>query len=101
MHGEVMIPNRIVNPEEAFEKVLDAKIVQALETRPETAIPTGFAVRVASQVPARGPRASRAVALHATYYGQRTVVASLVVLAVMLVVLLVNHVGQTAIGLAV
>jgi len=35
------------------DRMLDALIVQALEAQPQTAIPTDFAARIASQLPAR------------------------------------------------
>lgn len=105
MHSEAMNSNEAVNPNEAIERALDMKIVQALETRPEVAVPSGFAARVASRVPARGPAhgyaARRTITLHPTHYGQWAMAASLVVLAVTLVALLVNGFGDTPIGLAV
>lgn len=104
MYGEDMNPNEAINPEEALQKALDAKldakIVQALETQPEVAIPAGFAARVASQVPARRPAARRTVLLRPTHYGLKAMAASLIALAVMLVALLANHFGHTAIGQA-
>lgn len=102
MHGEYMNPNESLNPEEAQQKaldaMLDAKIVQALETQPEIAIPAGFAARISSQVPARRPTARRAIILRRTHYGLKVMAASLIALAVMLIALLANHFGHTATG---
>lgn len=99
MHGETMSPTEAVNPEEALEKALDAKLVQALEARSEVIIPAGFAARVTAQVPARRSAVRRAVLLRSTDYGLKTMVVSLVVLAVILIALLANHFGHTAIGM--
>lgn len=101
MHGEAMNPNEAISPQEALEKALDAKLVQALEARPEIMIPAGFAARVASKVPARRPAMRRAVLLRPTRYGLKTMAASLVALVVILIALLANHFGHTAIGLTV
>ncbi len=104
MHGKAMNPNEHVHSEDVLERAeeaLDAKIVQALEARPEVLIPAGFAARVASQVRAPRPAVRRAVLLRPTYYGLKTMAASLVALAVMLIALLTNHTGHTAIGMTV
>ncbi|GGA75431.1 hypothetical protein GCM10011507_28490 [Edaphobacter acidisoli] len=99
MHGEpVNNPNEAINLEEALLQALDTKIVQALEMQPEVAIPANFAARVASQVPVRRSAIRRAVLLRPTHYGLKAMVASLVALAVILVALLANHFGHTAIG---
>lgn len=99
MHGET------TNSMETTERALDLKMVQALEARPEVAVPVGFAARVAGQLPARnhvrGLVARRAVTLHPTHYGQWAMVASLAVLALTLAGLLASRFGGTTAGLVV
>ena len=92
--GEAISQSDALNPEEAFQKELDARLVRALEARPETAIPTSFAARVASQMPARRP-----VLLRPTHYGQRAMVLCLVVLAVVVLGLALHNIGHTTMGL--
>lgn len=85
-----------MSPEERFQKELDARLVQALERRPEAVMPAGFAPRVASQMPRRRP-----VLLRRTYYGRLMAVASVVVLPVLLLVLAATHFVHTAAGQAI
>lgn len=104
MHGEAMNSNEAINPNEAIERALDLKIVQALETRPTVAIPSGFAALVASRLPARrsaqGFASRSAMTLRPTHYGQWVMVASLVALVATLMALLASHFGNTPAGLA-
>ena len=98
MRGEPVNPNETINTEEGLHRALDAKIVQTLEMQPNVAIPDGFAARMASQVPARRPAARRAVLLRRTHYGLKAMAASLIALAIMLIALVANHFGHTAVG---
>lgn len=91
-----MNQSKAMGSEEAFQKKLDARLVQVLETRPETVIPADFAARVASQMPTRRP-----VLLRSTHYGQRAMVLCLAVLAVVVLGLALRNIGHTAIGMTV
>lgn len=98
------MPDKSVNPqttvqpedsEAAFRKALDARLVRALETRPEITVPAEFAARVASRMPSRRP-----ALLRRTHYGQWVMVLSLVVLAAALAAMVAGNFGRTPIGLA-
>jgi len=67
---------------EHLDQNLDQRILRALETVPQPHIPTGFAARVASQLPARPT-----VSPTPTHYGQRAMLIAMVVTLVALLVL--------------
>ena len=105
MRDESMNPDEAMHPEEAFQKALDEQLTRALEARPEAAVPEGFAMRVASRVPARQsvrlrPGRLRPV-LPPTHYGLTAMVLCLVVLAAAILGLAVHDIGRTTIGLTV
>jgi hypothetical protein len=86
-----------LNPEDLSQSAidhLDQRIVRALEAAPEPQIPTDFAARVASRLPARRP-----VSLTPTHYGQNTMLAGIVVTLAVLVVLALHSTGHAAFGL--
>lgn len=106
MSGEAMNPNipsasEAIDPEDRFLKELDERIVEALERKPETAIPADFAARVTSQVPARRPVRLRPVLSRPTHYGHLAMVVSLVVLAVAFAVMAFSNFGRTTTGQAI
>jgi hypothetical protein len=73
---------------------LDKRIVRALETVPNPRIPTDFAARVASQLPA-----SRPVSLTATHYGQNAMLLGIVATLAALLVLALHTTGHATFGL--
>jgi hypothetical protein len=91
MHNDPLDPDGLL--QSAMEQ-LDQRVVQALETAPEPKIPTDFAARVASQLPARRP-----VSLTPTYYGQSAMVIGVVVTLAALVVLALHSTGHATFGL--
>jgi hypothetical protein len=95
MHDESINPGNLSQSaaEHATER-LDKRIIQALETAPESQIPADFAARVASQLPARRP-----VSLTPTNYGKNAMLVSLAVTLVALLVLALHSPGHAAFGL--
>jgi hypothetical protein len=85
-----------MNDAEDRASALEMRVVRALETRPEVSLPTDFAVRVASRVPAR-----REVAVPPARYGMIAVQVAMAVLVVALVVLGVRSTGHGTVGMAV
>jgi hypothetical protein len=73
---------------------MDARIVGALEAKPEVTIPEGFAARVASQLP------SRKLVVTPARYGLLAMRIAVAVLAVAMVVVAMHGVGRTALGVA-
>ena len=73
-----------MNEESIDARVLDARIVRALEKSPDAAtfIPENFAARMAGRV-----RARRAISLKPTHYGRNAMLFSMVALLVVLLVL--------------
>ena len=82
MHDEPLNPRNLSQSATEHVDYLDQRIVRALETTPEPQIPADFAARVASQLPARRP-----VALTPTHYGQKAVLAGIVVTLAALLIL--------------
>jgi hypothetical protein len=91
MHDE---PLNHDNLSQSAIEALDQRIVRALETGPEPQIPADFAARVASQLPARRP-----VSLTPTHYGQKAMLAGIVVLLAALVALARHSTGHATFGL--
>jgi hypothetical protein len=82
MHDEPLTPGNLSHSAMEHVDYLDQRIVRALETSPEPQIPADFAARVASQLPARRP-----VSLTPTHYGQKAVLAGIVVTLAALLIL--------------
>jgi hypothetical protein len=78
MHDEWMSDE--LEAKAAMEAALDARLVRALEARPEVVIREDFAARGASQV---APR--KAVALTPRHYGRNMIFVCVVVLAIAMV----------------
>jgi hypothetical protein len=89
-----------LNPEDLSQSAmehateyLNQRIIRALETAPQAQIPTDFAARVASQLPA-----SRPVSLTPTYYGRYAMLIGTVgILAALLILAL--HSSHPTFGL--
>jgi hypothetical protein len=91
-----MEERRMSDGTEAMDaRLMDAKIVGALEAKPEVRIPAGFAARVAGQLPSR-----RVAAVTPLRYGLLAMRIAMAVLAVAMVVLAAHAVGRTALGVA-
>lgn len=73
---------------------LNERLTRALEAVPAPRIPSDFAARVASQMPARRP-----VSLTPTRYGQTMMLISAVVLLAVILALAADRGAQTAVGL--
>ncbi len=91
MRDERMKP---LNTDDALLAELDERLMRALEARPEVHIPTDFASRVASQLPA-----TKAVSLTPTHYGRNAMLISMVVLAVALLALALHSADHSTLGL--
>jgi hypothetical protein len=78
MHDEWMSDE--LEAKAAMEAALDARLVQALEARPEIVIGEDFAARVASQVTPR-----KAIALTPRHYGRNMIFVCVVTLAIAMV----------------
>jgi hypothetical protein len=97
MRGEEMSPEEMETlAREMEERAFDERVVAALERAPDlsSAIPVDFAERVAAKVPVRHP-----VAVRATQYGRKAMWCSLAVLFVMLVVVAVQGMERSTIGI--
>jgi hypothetical protein len=97
MRGEEMSPEEMETlAREMEERAFDERVVAALERAPDmsSAIPADFAERVAAKVPVRRP-----VAVRATQYGRKAMWCSLAVLFVMLVVVAVQGMERSTIGI--
>ena len=79
---------------EQVDQHLDQRIIRALETAPEPAIPADFAARVANQLPAQRP-----VSLTPTHYGQNAMLLAIVATFAALLVLALPVRGHAAFGL--
>ena len=90
MHDEPIRPD---NSSQSAMEDLDQRIVRALETAPELQVPGDFAVRVATQLPARRP-----VSLTPTHYGKNAMLAGIAVTFAALVVLALHSTGDAAFG---
>jgi hypothetical protein len=88
MHSEPLDQNDL-SP--TAEKLLDQRIVRALEAAPQPRIPADFAARVASQLPA-----SRPVSLTQTHYGNKAVLIVMLVTLVALITLALRSAGGAA-----
>lgn len=84
-----------MNPQEALSAEMDARLVQALETRPELSVPADFAARIASQLPEQRP-----VLLTPRYYGRNAMVISMVVLVAALLALALHSAGNSPLWIA-
>ena len=73
---------------------LDQRLIHALEIAPEPRVPTDFAARVASLLPARRP-----VSLTPNYYGRYAMIASMVILLAALLLLAPHTTDRSAFGL--
>jgi hypothetical protein len=83
-----MHPEPLINPEDhtriardTADRALDARIVRALEEFPRVQIPTDFAARVASRIPAHTARL-RSARIQSRRFGYTIAAACLIVLAV-------------------
>jgi hypothetical protein len=68
---------------------LDQRLIRALETVPEPKVPTNFAARVASQLPAGRP-----VSLTPTHYGHNAMLLSMVAALTALIALAPHATGH-------
>jgi hypothetical protein len=91
MHNDPLNPEGL-SPTAAEN--LDLRITRALETVPEPQIPSDFAARVASRLPARRP-----VSLTPTHYGQNAMVIGILVTLAALIVLALHTAGHASFGL--
>jgi hypothetical protein len=91
MHNDPLNPEGL-SPTAAEN--LDLRITRALETVPEPHIPSDFAARVASRLPARRP-----VSLTPTHYGQNAMVIGILVTLAALIVLALHTAGHASFGL--
>jgi hypothetical protein len=91
MHDEPLRPD---NSSQSAVEDLDQRIVRALETAPEVQVPSGFAARVASQLPARRP-----VSLTPTHYGRNAMLAGIAATLAALVFLALHSTGPATFGL--
>ena len=73
---------------------LDQQIVRALETQPQVAVPTDFASRVASRLPAKRP-----VSVTSTYYGQGAMLIGILLTLAALLVMSLYPTGPARFGL--
>jgi hypothetical protein len=79
----------------AADDELDRRVLRALETAPSVEIPTDFAARVASRLPARRP-----ISLTPTHYGQGAVFLGMILALVMLIALTLHNGRHATFGLA-
>jgi hypothetical protein len=89
--------NDPLNPEDLSPTAaenLDLRITRALEAAPEPHIPSDFAARVASRLPARRP-----VSLTPTHYGQNAMVIGILVTLAALILLALHTAGHASFGL--
>jgi hypothetical protein len=91
MHDETLNPDNLSQSE---TEQLDQRIVRAVETAPQPQIPTDFAARVASRLPARRP-----VSLTPTHYGQNALLIGTALTLVALLILALHSTGHAAFGL--
>jgi hypothetical protein len=73
---------------------LDQRLIHALEIAPEPRVPSDFAARVASLLPARRP-----VSITPTHYGYYAMVASMVILLAALLLLAPHGTDRSVFGL--
>jgi hypothetical protein len=84
MHNEGMNRQQVRNAAlyAEIDGEIDARLVRALETRPEMSIPADFAARITRQLPERPP-----VLLTPRYYGRNAMVICMVILVAALLAL--------------
>jgi ABC-type transport system involved in cytochrome c biogenesis permease subunit len=80
----------------AVDDELDRRVLRALETAPSVEIPTDFAARVASRLPAR----RRPVSLTPTHYGRTAVFLGMILTLVVLIALTLHNGRHATFGLA-
>jgi hypothetical protein len=82
-----------IDPPDRLAK-LDQRLIHALEIAPQPQVPSDFAARVASQLPARRP-----VSVTPTHYGHYAMLGSMVLLLVALLFLAPQPTNGSAFGL--
>jgi hypothetical protein len=76
-------------------ELLDARIGEALEAKPEVEIPAGFAARVAGRLPSRS-----VVLLTPARYGLLVMRIAMAVLTVAIVVMAMRGIARTTVGVS-
>jgi hypothetical protein len=79
----------------AADNALEQRLIRALEMAPEPLIPSGFAARIASQLPAPRP-----LSVTSTRYGQNALRISMVALPIVLVAVASHAANNTTVGVA-